>query len=191
MIAINKNQDKNISLKIRTLVVDPQELDGVDAEIVKLLQQIIDDDISSMQELAEVLGEEAREEMELCTDAVLRLNNEGLVEIEYPENEDDDQMRTTSKILFHLGSPELVSMTKEGAITTYLSFESGKIHICTYDTPFMPFKIYVESKKVDNRLLSDGQMHLNYILNFGDNPPRHFVVDVEIKEYDDIPISFE
>ncbi len=184
MITINKEQEKNISLKIKTLVVDPDDLDGVDDEIVQLLQQIIDDDIPSIKELEDAMGEEGREEMELCTDAVLRINADGLVEIEYPENEDDEQMSTISKILFHPESPELVSMTKEGAIHTYLSFEAGRTHICTYDTPFMPFKVYVESHTVDNRLLSDGTMHLNYILTFGDTPPRHFIVDIELAQAD-------
>ena len=79
-------------------------------------------------------------------------------------------------------TPGLVSMTKEGALRTYLSFEAGRTHICTYDTPFMPFKIYVESRSVDNRILDDGTLHLNYVLNFQDNPPRHFIVDVDMKE---------
>ena len=71
-------------------------------------------------------------------------------------------------------------MVKEGAINAYLSFEAGKTHVCTYDTPFMPFKIYVETRAVENRLHDLGYMHLNYVLNFADNPPQHFILDVEM-----------
>ena len=180
MINIKKDQEKTISLKIRTLIVDPTEFDSIDAEIVNLLERIIEDDVSSMAELEELLGDEDREEFELCTEAVIRINREGLCEIEYPENEDDAEMHSISKIIFNPGAPELVSITKEGAVRTYLSFEEGKTHICTYDTPFMPFKIYVESRTVDNRLLTDGHLHLNYVLNFADNPPRHFILDVDV-----------
>ncbi|MBE6584642.1 MAG: DUF1934 domain-containing protein [Ruminococcaceae bacterium] len=182
MIEINKNQEINVSLKIKTLVVDPEELDGIDEEIVSILERIIEDDLSCMEELEAVLGDQAREEMELCTEAVLRINADGCVEIEYLENEDDEQMRAISRIIFHPQSPALVSMTKEGAVRTFLSFEEGKTHICTYDTPFMPLKIYVESRAVDNRLLECGSLHLNYVLNFQNDTPRHFVVDIDMKE---------
>jgi len=185
MITIDKNQEKKVSLTIKTLVVDPEELDSADEEIVRILQRIIDDDVSSMDELEEILGDEGREELEFCTEAILRINGEGCVEIEHFENEDDVQLRTLSKIIFHPDTPELVSMTKEGAIHTYLSFEEGRTHICTYDTPFMPFKIYVESRTVDNRLLECWHLHLNYVLNFQGDPPRHFIVDVEMKEPQD------
>lgn len=181
MIKIDKNEELSVSLKIRSLVIDSEELQGAEGEIAKLLQRIIDD-ASSLDDLADVISDDARDEMELCTEAVLRINAQDCIEIEYPENVDDEQMSTMSKIIFHPESPELVSMIKEGAINAYLSFEAGKTHVCTYDTPFMPFKIYVESRVVENRLLDLGVLHLNYVLNFADNPPQHFILDVEMKE---------
>ena len=181
MIRINKNEELSVSLKIRSLVIDPEELDGAEGEIARLLQRIIDD-ASSLDDLSDVISDEARDEMELCTEAVLRINAQDCIEIEYPENIDDEQMRTTSKIIFHPDNPELVSMIKEGAINAYLSFEAGRTHVCTYDTPFMPFKIYVESRAVENRLIDQGLLHLNYVLNFADNPPQHFILDVEMTQ---------
>ena len=179
MIRINNNEESSVSLKIKSLVIDPVELEGAEGEMARILQRIMED-ASSIDDLAELISDEARDEMELCTEAILRLNKQGCIEIEYPENADDEQMRTTSKIIFHPESPELVSMVKEGAIKAYLSFEAGKTHVCTYDTPFMPFKIYVESRAVENRLADLGYMHLNYVLNFADNPPQHFILDVEM-----------
>ena len=182
MIEINKNQEKNVSLKIRSLVVDPQELGGTDAEIAQLLKRILDDDTAFFDDLAEVIADEAKDEIELYTEAVMRMDESGCVEIEYYENVDDEQMRTLSKIIFYRHAPEIVSMTKEGAMQAFLSFETGKTHVCTYDTPFMAFKIYVDSKAVDNRLLEDGHLHLNYVLNFADNPPQHFILDIDLKD---------
>lgn len=179
MIRINKNEELSVSLKIRSLVIDPSELEGAEGEMARILQSVIED-FCSLDELSKLISDEARDEMELCTEAILRINAQDCIEIEYPENADDEQMRTTSKIIFHPQSPELVSMVKEGAINAYLSFEAGKTHVCTYDTPFMPFKIYVETRAVENRLYDLGYMHLNYVLNFADNPPQHFILDVEI-----------
>ena len=121
-------------------------------------------------------------EIELYTEAVMRMDESGCIEIEYYENADDDMMRTLSKIVFYDHAPEIVSMTKEGAMQAFLSFEAGKTHVCTYDTPFMSFKIYVDSKAVDNRLLNEGHLHLNYVLNFADNPPQHFILDIDLKD---------
>ena len=182
MIEINKNQEKNVSLKIRSLVVDPQELCGTEAEMAQLLQRILDDDTAFFDDLAEVISDEAKDEIELYTEAVMRMDESGCIEIEYYENADDDMMRTLSKIVFYDHAPEIVSMTKEGAMQAFLSFEAGKTHVCTYDTPFMSFKIYVDSKAVDNRLLDEGHLHLNYVLNFADNPPQHFILDIDLKD---------
>ena len=98
------------------------------------------------------------------------------------ENEDDEALKTRSRIIFNTRDPGLVAMTKEGAMKAILSFEEGKTHICTYDTPFMPIKVYVESRFVDNRLLTDGHLKLNYVINLNDTPPQHFIVEVNIKE---------
>jgi hypothetical protein len=46
----------------------------------------------------------------------------------------------------------------------------------------MPLKVYVTSSKVDNRLLNDGFMKLNYTLNINDTPPQHFIITVSIKD---------
>ena len=79
-------------------------------------------------------------------------------------------------------STGLLIMTKKGAINSSLSFEEAKTHICSYVTPFMPFKVYVTTKRLENSLLKDGRLLLDYILNIDDTAPQHFIVDVEIKE---------
>ena len=98
------------------------------------------------------------------------------------ENEEDPQLRTKSKIVFHSDEPSLVIMSKEGAISTVLSFEEGKTHICAYDTPFMPFKVYVTTKKLVNNLLESGKMKLDYILNINDTDPQHFIITITLKD---------
>lgn len=182
MIEINENEIKEISLKIKTIVIDSEEIEPDAEEMVNLLQRVFDGETVSEKEIDDVFGEESETEIELFTEAEMYLNKEGSIEISYVENEDDEQLKTNSKIIFSPSEPGLVIMTKDGAMNAVLSFEEGKQHICTYDTPFMPIKVYVDSKVVDNRLMTDGELRLNYTLNLNDNEPQHFSVEVKIKE---------
>ena len=134
------------------------------------------------KEVADIMDEEAQSEIELCTEATLSEIEDGCIEISYLENEDDEQLKTRAKIIFSKENPSLVIMSKEGAMSAFLSFEEGKTHICTYDTPFMPIKVYVNASLVENKLLSCGTLKLNYILNLNDCAPQHFSVEVKIKE---------
>ena len=182
MIEINENEIKEISMKIKTIVIDSEGIDATAEDVVGLLSRIFDGENVSEEEINDIIGEDESSEIELCTEGELAVNREGCVEISYLENEDDEQIKTLSKIIFSPSDTGLVIMTKEGAMNTVLSFEEGKTHICTYDTPFMPIKVYVNASLVDNRLLSDGELRLNYVLSLNDTEPQHFIVEVKIKE---------
>lgn len=181
MIEIKKNEIKDVSLKIKTIVIDPDATDMGEDEILALLKKMTDGE-NIEREVESIMNEESQSEIELCTEAKMTLNENGCVEISYMENEDDEQLKTRAKIIFSEENPSLVIMSKEGAMSAFLSFEKGKTHICTYDTPFMPIKVYVDASVVDNRLLSDGYLRLNYVLNLNDCAPQHFAVEVRIKE---------
>ena len=58
----------------------------------------------------------------------------------------------------------MVSMIREGVVSTALVFEAGKRHHCLYQTPFMPFEVCVYTKKVENRLLDEGYLELDYMI---------------------------
>ena len=182
MIIINPGETKDIILSIRTTVIDPEEDLPDGEEILAMMKRLVEGENVSDKEISELLGEENVSKIELCTEAKLSMNSKGGVEISYMENEDDDALKTYSRIIFNTRDAGLVAMTKEGAMKAILSFEEGRTHICTYDTPFMPIKVYVESSRVDNRLLTDGYLKLNYVINLNDTPPQHFLVEVNIKE---------
>lgn len=179
---INPNETKEIMLSIKTTVIDPVEEIPDSEEILAMMKRIVEGENVSEAEVSDLLGEDSVSELELCTEARMSMNAKGGVEISYMENEDDETLKTRSRIIFNTRDTGLVAMTKEGAMKAILSFEEGKTHICTYDTPFMPIKVYVESKFVDNRLLTDGHLKLNYVINLNDTPPQHFIVEVNIKE---------
>ena len=182
MLQINPNQKTDLILSVKTTVIDPSELEASAEDVLKLLQKVIDGETVGENEINDLVGDEEPTEMELCTEAVAEINKNGCVEISYLENEDDEVLKTRSKIIFSASDPGLVVMTKEGAMRAILSFEEGKTHICTYDTPFMPIKVYVSASRVDNRLLSDGYLKLNYVIILNDTPPQHFSVEVRAKQ---------
>ena len=187
MIYTPKERSKEISLRIKTVVID--EENSIEKEFERLVEQAVSGKIMSDDELDGFLDDGDVDEIELLTEARIRTNKEGLVEIVYRENEDDEQLHTISRIIFDPNFPELVIMTKKGAINSSLSFEEDKMHICSYVTPYMPFKVYVSSSRVENRLLEKGRLLLDYTLNINDTPPQHFIVNAEIKDVADDPLK--
>lgn len=171
---------KEITLKIKTLIIDEESPNFIAEELEKMLIRAMQDELTE-EEISDALGEDATDEIELCTEGFIETNENGQIEISYRENEEDPQIATLSKIIFDPTETALLIMSKEGAINSVLSFEEGKTHICAYDTPFMPFKVYVTTKKLDNRLLESGKMKLDYVLNINDTAPQHFVITVTLK----------
>lgn len=189
MINVIPGEKKEIVLSIRTAVIDPEQDMPNGEDILAMMKRIVDGENVGDDEINDLLGEEEPTEMELSTEAVAEINKNGCIEISYFENEDDDMLKTLSKIIFSQNDPDLVVMTKEGAMRAILSFEEGKTHICTYDTPFMPIKVYVTASRVDNRLLTDGYLKLCYVLILNDTPPQHFTVEVKVKEAASDPLK--
>ena len=168
-------------MKIKTLIIDEENPNLIAEELEKMLFKAMRDELSE-EEIADALGEDSTDEIELCTEGFIETNDRGQIEISYKENEDDPHTATLSKIIFNPDDPSLLIMSKEGAISTVLSFEEGKTHVCAYDTPFMPFKVYVTTNKLSNRLLESGKMKLDYILNINDTDPQHFIITVTLKD---------
>ena len=181
MIYSTNDPKKEISLQIKTLVIDSENTDMVAEELESLLLRALKDELTG-DDIRDALGEEASDEIELCTEGFIETNENGQIEISYYENEGDPQLSSLSKIIFSATDPGLVIMTKKGAISAALSFEEGKTHICSYDTPFMPLKVYVTSKTVFNRILTEGYLKLDYVLGLNDTPPQHFIISVTLKE---------
>ncbi len=108
-------------------------------------------------------GENKPEVMELHSVGMLRVQD-GRAEISYDETEATGMAGSRTAVSFLENEPGIVSMVREGAVSTTLVFESAKRYRCVYQTPYMPFEICVRTHKVDNRLLSDGVLILDYII---------------------------
>ncbi len=102
---------------------------------------------------------------------VLEINSVGTISddgkrisISYAETEATGMDGSNTVLTFLKDSPEIVTMMRDGMISATLVFEDGKRHHCIYKTPFMPFEVCVHTKKVENALLANGTLDLDYIV---------------------------
>ena len=86
------------------------------------------------------------------------------ISISYDESEATGMEGSTTSVTFAKGQEGIISMIREGAVSTVLVFEEGKRHHCVYNTPFMPFQVCVHTLKVENRLLDEKYIALDYIV---------------------------
>lgn len=123
---------------------------------------------SSLFEGADDLPEEldfAREEdeAEFFTEGRL-LTTANEVKLLYEESELSGMEGSVASLTFLRAVPGVLTMTRSGEVNTALVFEEGRRHICVYNTPFMDFEVCVKSYLVRNRLLEDGRIDLDYIV---------------------------
>ncbi len=89
---------------------------------------------------------------------------DGRVELSYDETEVTGMEGSRTAVSFSKETDGIVSMIREGAVSTVLVFEAGKRHHCVYNTPIMPFEVCVHTLKVENRLSEEGSLDLDYIV---------------------------
>lgn len=80
----------------------------------------------------------------------------GRIEIEYEETELTGMEGAHTKLFFDRSDRGLVSLLREGSVSTALVFEEGKRHICAYNTPYFPIELCVETRRLNNALTFDG-----------------------------------
>ena len=88
----------------------------------------------------------------------------GRIDISYEESEVTGMDGSTTSISYDTSAIGVVSMIREGAVSTVLVFEEGKRHHCVYNTPFMPFEVCVHTLKVENNLEGVGSLSLDYVV---------------------------
>lgn len=86
------------------------------------------------------------------------------VELLYEESELTGMEGSVTSVGFDRAAPEVISMMRTGLVSTGMVFEKGKRHMCIYRTPISQFEVCVYAKNVDNRLLTDGILHLDYLV---------------------------
>ena len=148
-------QSEKIKMKIRSLRYDVEE-----SLFAKLAGDILDGDTDYENENAEYDEEAA---IELNTEGVMNVDGER-VELIYEESEITGMEGSRTSVVFDRSNAGLVSMLRDGTVSTALTFERGKRHHCVYNTPIMPFEICVRTLKVENNILENGKLALDYII---------------------------
>jgi len=114
----------------------------------------------------EIEGEQSFDEednIELYTEGTMTVSD-GRVTLSYEETELTGMEGSETVVSFSVSEPGLVSMYRSGSVSTTLVFERGKRHHCIYQTPIMPFEIGVRTYAVDNRILTEGTLFLDYVV---------------------------
>lgn len=121
------------------------------------------------------------EVMELLMEGKLVTTGER-AELIWKESELTGMEGATTKIGFALDAPGLVSMLRSGSVNTALVFEEGRRHTCVYNTPFSVFEVCVQGLKVDNRLLAEGILSLDYLIEIRGNRTERCRMEITFRE---------
>lgn len=119
--------------------------------------------------------------IEIYTEGRLRTTAER-VSLTYEETEITGMAGAKTVVSFLKSQPELVTMTRTGEVNTALVFEPKKRHICCYKTPYMPFELCVRTVALDNRIESDGELVLEYVIEIRGATAEHNKLFMKIFE---------
>ncbi len=97
------------------------------------------------------------------------------------EEETEGMGGVYTEVKFDSRKPEQITISRTGALETYLYFEKGKRHVCVYNTGIMPFEICIYAKDIDNRLLTDGYLEIVYLIEIKGACAQKTVLKMEIE----------
>ncbi len=123
---------------------------------------------------AKAMGTEtdAIEKIELITEGLMTVTPDAgfteepscTVAITYDETELTGMAGASSTVTYRTADRGLVTMLRTGMVSTAMTFKAHHRAICTYETPYMPFSIGIHALTVDNRLDTEGELRLDYII---------------------------
>ena len=139
-----------------------------------------EEDTSPRLDIGAMLGE-MPEPDEMLMEGRL-VTNEKRVELIYEESELTGMEGSVTAIGFQRNCPELISMMRSGQVRTAMTFEEGKRHYCLYNTPYSDFEVCVRALHVDNRLLRDGEISLDYLIEIHGARAEHCKMTITVKD---------
>ena len=115
---------------------------------------------------------DAIEHIDLITEGIMTVTPDGgfteeptyTVALSYDETELTGMEGARSTVTYRTSDRGLVTMIRSGMVSTAMTFKAHHRAICTYDTPYMPFSIGIHALTVDNRLDTEGELKLDYII---------------------------
>ena len=174
---------KRIKLKIKSLRYEVE-----DSLFVKLVEDNMGETVE--ESFDESLIEDGEEAIELSTEGYMKIEN-GRVTLGYEETELTGMEGSSTSVSFNENDQGLVSMHRDGAVTTALVFERGKRHHCVYNTPIMPFEICVKTIKVENKILTEGTLVLDYIIEIRGAKAERTKFEISVFEMQEVTVANE
>ncbi len=164
---------KKIKMKIKSLRYEVEE---------SLFAKVVNDIIDSGENYDnDDLAYDEEQEIALNTEGFMNLDGDR-VELVYEESEITGMEGSRTSVVFDKSNSGLVSMLRDGSVSTALVFEKGKRHHCVYNTPIMPFEICVRTLRVENNVLDEGRLKLDYIIEIRGAKAERTKFELEIKE---------
>jgi uncharacterized beta-barrel protein YwiB (DUF1934 family) len=85
-------------------------------------------------------------------------------------------------VSFDVDDPLTVTVTRTGEVKSAIVLEKGKRHICSYETPYMPFEVCVVAKNVVNELtLAGGRLLLDYAVEMRGGVAARSRVEITVR----------
>ena len=134
----------------------------------------------SFEETLKSIAGEMPEPTEMLMEGRL-LTSEKRLELVYAESELTGMQGSLTAIGFDRQNPDLVSMIRTGPVRTAMTFEEGRRHICLYNTPFSEFEVCVRTIKVNNRLLEENKLELDYLIEIHGAQAEHCKMTVTVR----------
>ena len=171
---------KNIRIKLTSLR---------EATNDRFFGQMLGDDVEEFDEFEDEIPDEQEPEgpIEMFSEGELYITDERVI-IAYDESELTGMEGSHTQVRFERNQEGLVTMMRSGNVSTILVFEKGKRHICTYQTPYMPFEICVFTKEVKNTLLENGVIELDYIVEIRGAQAERTQFKIEVFDDEEFPV---
>ena len=156
----------------------------VEMNLSLFAEETENEEVEEMVQSFEDMLKNARGEMPEPTEMLMEgklLVAGHLVELVYAESELTGMQGSVTAIGFEPSNPDLVSMVRTGPVRTAMTFEEGKRHICLYNTPFSEFEVCVRTIKVNNRLLEENKLELDYLIEIHGAQAEHCKMTVTVR----------
>lgn len=165
--------DRAVRIRIRSVQYDYRDslLGGI-ARLQRRAEELPEGDADDGEALFdEKACGDAGMPYEMVTEGRLRTRG-NLCELSYMERDEDGMEDTRSTLVFSKNRPNVLTLTRSGVMRMTLSFEEGRHHIGNYsfgaiqrllsDQPTVMIASY--ARRVSNRILSEGTLELDYIV---------------------------
>ena len=105
----------------------------------------------------------------------------------YREGELSGMGQTTTILSFDKREPNLITLTRSGAVRTAMIFEKGARHLSVYETPLMSFDLAIFTKSVQNTLMENNGLHLLYTVELKGATPEENDFSLTVLPYFEKP----